>query len=99
MPMMYGYGYGWSWAGLLFMVFSTLFWAGLFALVLWAIVRAVRGTRSGGLFNGGHAQLSALEILQQRYARGEIDAKTYDEMLSRLNAGTTASPPVPSGMR
>ena len=28
--------------------------------------------------------ISALEILQQRYARGEIDAATYDQMRNRL---------------
>jgi putative membrane protein len=94
--MMYGYGYGWSWGGVLFMMLSTLFWIGLFALVLWAIVRAVRG---GGPSGNGRAQPSALEILQQRYARGEIDTKTYDEMLARLNGSMTSAPPTSVGMR
>ncbi len=31
-------------------------------------------------------QPSALEILQQRYARGEIDAITYEQMRERLAA-------------
>jgi putative membrane protein len=31
-------------------------------------------------------QLSALEILRQRYARGEIDAATFDQMRERLEA-------------
>lgn len=29
-------------------------------------------------------QLSAMEILRQRYARGEIDAVTFDQMRERL---------------
>jgi putative membrane protein len=33
-------------------------------------------------------QLSALEILQQRYARGEIDAATFDQMRERLEASS-----------
>jgi uncharacterized membrane protein len=32
------------------------------------------------------AQHSALEILRQRYARGEIDATTYEQMRERLEA-------------
>jgi uncharacterized membrane protein len=32
-------------------------------------------------------ELSALDILHQRYARGEIDTLTYDEMRERLSAG------------
>jgi uncharacterized membrane protein len=31
-------------------------------------------------------QLSAMEILRQRYARGEIDAATFDQMRERLEA-------------
>jgi hypothetical protein len=31
-------------------------------------------------------QLSALDILQQRYARGEIDTLTYEQMRNRLKA-------------
>lgn len=36
-------------------------------------------------------QLSALDIVQQRFARGEIDAETYRQMLATL-AGKPASP-------
>ena len=33
-------------------------------------------------------QPSALEILNQRYARGEIDAATYEQMRERLEASS-----------
>ncbi len=34
------------------------------------------------------SQLSALEILRQRYARGEIDDVTFQQMRERLEAPT-----------
>ena len=35
------------------------------------------------------SQLSAMEILRQRYARGEIDAATFENMRERLeNSGS-----------
>ncbi len=42
--------------------------------------------RTGGLWHlfGGP---SAMEILRQRYARGQIDAATFDEMRARLEEG------------
>jgi len=35
------------------------------------------------------SQPSAMDILRQRYARGEIDAVTFDQMRERLEAATT----------
>ncbi len=38
------------------------------------------------------SQLSAMEILRQRYARGEINAATFDSMRERLeNTGNAES--------
>ncbi|HEU5441785.1 MAG TPA: SHOCT domain-containing protein [Ktedonobacterales bacterium] len=44
------------------------------------------------------SELSATEILRQRYARGEIDAVTFQQMLERLQASnpSSASPPAES---
>ena len=36
-------------------------------------------------------QASAMEILRQRYARGEIDATTYEQMRERLESSNGAS--------
>jgi hypothetical protein len=38
-------------------------------------------------------QPSAMEILRQRYARGEIDGATFDQMRERLEASQTQSYP------
>jgi putative membrane protein len=82
--MMWGYMYPWSWGGLVLMLLSMIFWIGLLGLLIWAIVRWLAP---------GHAFTarppSALEIAQQRYARGEIDEATY----LRIREQLTASPP------
>ncbi len=79
--MMYGYGYGWSWGGVLFMIVSTLFWIGLFALVIWAIARWLTDRRGPVI---GQRDLSPREILDRRYAAGEIDEATHDRMVARV---------------
>lgn len=78
---MWGYGYGWP--GMLAMSLSILFWFALLAVVVWAVYRWV-GNRT--LAGGPSAGPSALDILRQRYARGEIDTATYEEMRQRLTA-------------
>ncbi len=68
--MMYGWGMGWL--GALWML---LFWAGIILLIVWAVKSlSSNGSRSSG--SGSRA----LEILEERYARGEIDR---DEFVSR----------------
>ncbi len=71
--MMYGFG-GWWLLGMSMMV---LFWIAILLLVIW-VVRSLfpRERRSG------HGQ--ALEILGQRYAKGEISAAEYEQARARL---------------
>jgi putative membrane protein len=92
--MMWGYGYGW-WPGMIAMSLSFLFFVALLAVLSWALVRWLGGRP---LTSGPSAGPSALEILRQRYARGEIDTATYEEMRQRL-AGEHSrdEPPVGAG--
>lgn len=103
MPMMWGYGYDWSWGGVVMMLLSSLIWLAFVGVLLWALMRwiagrssAGRSTPSGPSFPSGP---SALEILNQRYARGEIDQTTFDQMREHLEkAASTRQPeltPVP----
>lgn len=67
--MMYGYG-GW-WMGLM----MILFWGGLIALIVWA-VQATQSQRSGHTSSAGS---NAMHILEERFARGEIDHEEFDQ--------------------
>lgn len=62
-------------AGVLLML---LFWGGLLALLglgVWALIRS--GQRQGE--RGATPSSGAIEILKERYARGEITREEYEE--------------------
>jgi putative membrane protein len=84
--MMY-YGNG-DWGGMLLaMAFNAVVWIALIGLLIWAVSRLFADRSSRRQSDRGP---SAMEILQQRYARSEVDTATFDEMRSRLE--TTATP-------
>ena len=68
---------GFGWFGGFGMIFMWLFWIGVIALTVWGVAslfpQAQRVTETGG-------EASALEILQRRYARGEVTPEQYAEM-------------------
>lgn len=66
--MMYGYS-GFSWFGMLFML---LFWAVVIWLIVWVVQQLTRNKES------------ATEILEKRFAKGEINKKEYLEMKKEL---------------
>lgn len=81
MPMMW---YGYSWGSVLIMLLNMVFWALLLGLLVWALVRWLT-TRTA---TSGPTGLSAMEILRQRYARGEIDVATFEQMRAQLENST-----------
>jgi uncharacterized membrane protein len=74
---------------------GRLFWLVILFLLIGALIRRFM-SRSRPMesywrapyYNPGMppAQPSALEILRQRYARGEIDAVTFEQMRERLES-------------
>lgn len=76
------------------MIISTLFWLGLAAIIVWALARLA--SRLGRGAGGSSGQPSATDIVKARYARGEIDAATYREMLAQLTAPDEAATPARS---
>jgi putative membrane protein len=86
--MMWGYGTTYTWGGMLLMILSMLFWFALLGALIWALVHWLTRSSAPTTTSGNP---SALEILQQRYARGEIDDATFARMRQQLMG--TASPP------
>ena len=67
--MGFGFGFGGMWLDWLLML---LFWAGVIALAVWAVRSLFPGGKRG-------ERDSALELLQRRYAAGEISAAEYEQ--------------------
>jgi putative membrane protein len=90
--MMWGFAHG---LGLFlpFLLFGKVFWIVFLVLLIWSLIRLFTRRRYMHMppyYTHGTppTQPSALEILRQRYARGEIDAATYENMRERLeNSG------------
>jgi putative membrane protein len=86
--MFWGYGYGWPMVG---MVFWNLLWLGFLALLIWLLVHWLARAITSHPHDRA-PQPSALEILCQRYARGEIDTTTFEQMRERLEASRERQP-------
>lgn len=55
-----------------------LFWIGAILLIVWA-VRGFGGMGGGcGMHDHGRSSKTALDILKERYAKGEIDKSEYE---------------------
>ena len=94
----------WGFHGMLFLLplllLGKFFWIIILALLIGLLVRRF-SLRNRSMPFYGHApfhqpgvppvQPSAMEILRQRYARGEIDATTFDQMRERLESSSEAN--------
>ena len=66
-----GYGMGWWWIiGIIIMV-----------IIVWMVVKAINQTNYSNTRLGNK---SALDILKERYARGEIDKQEFEERKNNL---------------
>ena len=84
----WGYG-GLGWLGIIGILLMVLLWALVIALIVLGLrwlIRADRGSRLGGPGAGPRPD-DPLEILRQRYARGEIDDEEYTRRKRTLGGG------------
>jgi putative membrane protein len=73
-PMMAGWGMGWG-------IIGIIFWV----LVVIVIIALFRTLCRGGRCHGWEDKNSAVKILKERYAKGEIDKKEYEEKMKDLS--------------
>lgn len=74
------------------MIVGNLLWLALLCLLIWAMI-SWSGVRVRQRGRATPEALSALEILRQRYARGEIDASMFENMRERLESSSGAEEP------
>jgi putative membrane protein len=77
-----GFGMGW---GIVMMVAMLLLVAAVIAGVVWLVLRFVRDREPRGRADG--APRGGLEVLERRFAAGEIDADEYRERRATLERG------------
>lgn len=78
---MMGFGLGFGFIGILLML---LFWGGLIVLAVLAVRALFRSGSQGNPLNLS-GRSTARDILDQRYARGEISRAEYEQMLQDIN--------------
>lgn len=88
------YGSGWAW-----MMLMPLVWLALIAVMVWAVVRLVQ--RPGDGAHDPQRRETPQEILDRRFALGEIDADAYTQarahLADREQDGGTAVADAPDG--
>lgn len=80
----------WGWEGMAAWgwIFMVVFWVALIALVVAAVAALFpRGRGTGG--RGAASPESPEEILDRRFAEGEIDAEAYRSMRAELTGRRT----------
>lgn len=77
-----GYGFGFPWFGLL----AGVLFLALVAMVVYMAVRLKKIEKSAPAGSVNASVPRSIEILDERFARGEIDAETYRTMKEVLES-------------
>lgn len=93
--MMWGYPTTNWWGMFFFMLLNAVVWIAIVGLLVWALTRWLSSRTP--TTRDPSAGPSAMEILRMRYARGEIDADTFERMRRQLEESENEirQPPVP----
>lgn len=87
------FGYGFTWVSMMLTMLGSTLWMVVLVVLAWAVIRWLN-TRTPRPTWQTPSRLgsdpTAREFLSQRYARGEIDATTFEQMQERLAAADNA---------
>lgn len=85
--MMWYMGNGWGW----WMIFGWVWMVIIWGLIIWAVFAVTGHLRRN---DGGRSVVepTALEILERRYARGELTHDEFEQMRNRLLASKVRTP-------
>ena len=83
MPM-WGFSYGYGFGGVFWGVLLMLGCLALFGLLIWGMLSLIEGRNHRRLLQT--AQPSALQTLEERYARGEIDEPAFLRMREQITS-------------
>ena len=77
---MWDMGHGWGW----WMSLGSIWMIGFWAVIIWAVF-TLRARWRGEKYRIVENEGTALEILERRYARGEVSHEQYETMRARLS--------------
>ena len=78
--MMHDWGMGWGWGGMFLGPLFMIVWLGILVALVVLLVRWL----GGGNFGINPAPRTARDILDERYARGEIEHDEYEQRRKAL---------------
>jgi len=80
----WGHGWDWGWGGMMFGgVMMIVFWGGIIVLIILAVRWLGSGSAQGRVESS--SRKTALDILKERFARGEIDKAEFEERKRTLS--------------
>lgn len=84
---MWDMGDGWGW----WMVFGWIWMVGVVAVVVWAVFALSRRDPNRPPERAPMTELAPLEVLERRYALGELSDEQFERMRQRLSQSASAA--------
>lgn len=74
---------GWGWWMTMGWLWMVVFWG----LIIWAVYAVISRLERKPTDQEPREEATALDILERRYARGELTTEQFEEMRTRLTSG------------